>query len=253
MFLEASDDELLLREKGFWAKTPVIVICFILFWPFGLLLIYFYRKSWLSGSKLFLITVMCIALSLLGYYLTLSQKVVSNETKSIAIAFSTEKKQDKDLEKGKEVVVTKGVDGIKRVTYKVTKVDGEVVSEEKIKEKIVKKPVKQVIKVGTKEKKEEKEDTKEQNDSGANPNGQGSTPSNPSNPAPRQPRPQPAPQPQPQPAPQPAPQPQPSNNLPLKAICTDGSVSYQDNPSKPDYRGMCSGHGGIAQKLGRVP
>jgi hypothetical protein len=41
-------------------------------------------------------------------------------------------------------------------------------------------------------------------------------------------------------------------NLPLKAICNDGSVSYQDTPSKPDYRGMCSGHDGIKTKLGRV-
>ncbi len=43
-----------------------------------------------------------------------------------------------------------------------------------------------------------------------------------------------------------------SSNLPLKAICNDGSVSYQDTPSKPDYRGMCSGHDGIKTKLGRV-
>lgn len=43
-----------------------------------------------------------------------------------------------------------------------------------------------------------------------------------------------------------------NTNLPLKAICKDGAISYQDDPNKPDYRGMCSGHGGIAQKLGRV-
>ncbi len=42
-------------------------------------------------------------------------------------------------------------------------------------------------------------------------------------------------------------------NLPLKAICNDGSISYQDTPSKPDYRGMCSGHDGIKTKLGRTP
>ncbi|MFA5004340.1 MAG: hypothetical protein WC498_03645 [Candidatus Saccharimonadales bacterium] len=41
-------------------------------------------------------------------------------------------------------------------------------------------------------------------------------------------------------------------NLPLKAICNDGTVSYQDTPSKPDYRGMCSGHDGIRTKLGRT-
>jgi len=41
-------------------------------------------------------------------------------------------------------------------------------------------------------------------------------------------------------------------SLPLKAICGDNTTSYQDNASLPNYRGMCSGHGGIGQKLGRV-
>lgn len=45
---------------------------------------------------------------------------------------------------------------------------------------------------------------------------------------------------------------QASSNLPLKAICNDGTISYQDDPSKSDYRGMCSKHRGIRQKLGRV-
>lgn len=47
--------------------------------------------------------------------------------------------------------------------------------------------------------------------------------------------------------------PRPSNNLPFKAICKDGSIQYQDSPSVQNYRGMCSSHGGIAKKLGRVP
>lgn len=46
---------------------------------------------------------------------------------------------------------------------------------------------------------------------------------------------------------------EPSSNLPFKAICNDGSVSYQDSPAKSDYRGMCSGHDGIKTKLGRTP
>lgn len=40
--------------------------------------------------------------------------------------------------------------------------------------------------------------------------------------------------------------------LPLKAICEDGAVSYQDDPYGENYKGMCSGHGGIAERLGRV-
>lgn len=44
-----------------------------------------------------------------------------------------------------------------------------------------------------------------------------------------------------------------SANLPLKAICKDGTIQYQDSPDLLNYRGMCSGHGGIAKKLGRIP
>ena len=54
--------------------------------------------------------------------------------------------------------------------------------------------------------------------------------------------------------PQPAPAHQPqTNNLPLKAICRDDTVSYQDSPALNTYRGMCSGHKGIRQRLGRIP
>lgn len=43
-----------------------------------------------------------------------------------------------------------------------------------------------------------------------------------------------------------------NTRLPLKAICKDGTVSYQDNPALENYRGMCSSHGGISERLGRV-
>lgn len=46
---------------------------------------------------------------------------------------------------------------------------------------------------------------------------------------------------------------EPSSNLPFKAICNDGTISYQDSPSKPNYSGMCSGHDGIKTRLGREP
>lgn len=42
-----------------------------------------------------------------------------------------------------------------------------------------------------------------------------------------------------------------SERLPLKAICNDGTISYQDDITKDNYRGMCSHHGGIKEKLGR--
>ncbi len=47
--------------------------------------------------------------------------------------------------------------------------------------------------------------------------------------------------------------PKESSNLPLKATCKDGTIQYQDTPSLPNYRGMCSHHGGIKVKHGRVP
>ncbi len=43
-----------------------------------------------------------------------------------------------------------------------------------------------------------------------------------------------------------------NTDLPLKAICNDGTISYQDDSSKDNYRGMCSGHNGIKEKLGRT-
>lgn len=48
-------------------------------------------------------------------------------------------------------------------------------------------------------------------------------------------------------------QPTEDSRLPLKATCEDGTIQYQDDPSGPNYRGMCSHHGGIAKKHGRVP
>lgn len=86
---------------------------------------------------------------------------------------------------------------------------------------------------------------------------QQSAPKSTTNTKPSQPASKPAAQPS-QPAPKPATPSQPTTptenpNLPLKAICKDGSVSYQDDVSKPNYRGMCSNHGGIKTRLGRIP
>lgn len=67
------------------------------------------------------------------------------------IAFETEEKQDSSLEKGKEKVVQEGKDGLAKVTYEITKENGEEVDREVVKEKEVEKPVKKIVKVGTKE------------------------------------------------------------------------------------------------------
>lgn len=68
-----------------------------------------------------------------------------------------------------------------------------------------------------------------------------------------QPQPQPQTQTQAQPTVVQVGTPESTQQLPLKATCHDGTVQYQDHPSLPNYRGMCSGHGGVAIRHGRVP
>jgi hypothetical protein len=73
----------------------------------------------------------------------------------------------------------------------------------------------------------------------------------------QQAKPTPTPQPTPTPTPEtkptpppPAPQGDPGHEGEFKAKCKDGTFSYSQ-PGAPDYRGMCSHHGGIDVKLGR--
>ncbi|UGQ09336.1 ubiquitin-like domain-containing protein [Yinghuangia sp. ASG 101] len=77
------------------------------------------------------------------------------------IPFETKREDDPEEFEGKEVVETKGVPGLRRVTWTYDTVDGVAQEPRKVSEEIVRKPVTQVIKVGTKEKpepEEEKED-----------------------------------------------------------------------------------------------
>lgn len=45
----------------------------------------------------------------------------------------------------------------------------------------------------------------------------------------------------------------PNPSLPLKATCNDGTVMYQDDITRNDYKGMCSSHQGILTKHNRIP
>lgn len=40
--------------------------------------------------------------------------------------------------------------------------------------------------------------------------------------------------------------------LPNKALCMDGTYAYKKDRCADNYQGLCSGHGGVKQKLGRV-
>ena len=75
---------------------------------------------------------------------------VVTEKKREKIGFSTTKKQDKTLEKGKKKTVKKGQKGAKEVTYEVTYVNGEAESKETVSEVVVKEAVNEIVKVGTK-------------------------------------------------------------------------------------------------------
>jgi len=74
-----------------------------------------------------------------------------SKTENINIPFETIYKDDNTLDKGKEVVETEGVDGIKEITRTYTIMNGVRQGNPKIEEKITKEKVNKVIRRGTKE------------------------------------------------------------------------------------------------------
>ena len=75
---------------------------------------------------------------------------VKSSTKDVKVPFEKTKKKSDELLQGEEKVTVKGVDGLKRETYRDVYHDGKKVSSEKQSEKVLKKPVAQVTTVGTK-------------------------------------------------------------------------------------------------------
>lgn len=80
------------------------------------------------------------------------QPVVTTKkvTKRTAIAFTTRTVKDPDLEKGDTEVRTKGVAGVRTITYEVTMTDGKETSRKQISSVVTKKPVTKVVAVGSK-------------------------------------------------------------------------------------------------------
>lgn len=72
-------------------------------------------------------------------------------TKSLAIPFETRKVNDPGLSQGTTKVRTRGVVGVKTITYEVTFTNGVKTSENRIREVVTKEPVTQVIAIGTKQ------------------------------------------------------------------------------------------------------
>lgn len=85
-----------------------------------------------------------------GSTLTLKRVTYKKETRTESIPYSTTTRKDSSMKKGSTRVVQSGVNGEKKVTYKVTYVDGKEESRRIISSKTVKSPVNKIIKSGTK-------------------------------------------------------------------------------------------------------
>lgn len=67
------------------------------------------------------------------------------------VAFRKVTAEDPALESGKRVVSTRGVTGLRRLTYEVSLTDGKQTAKRLVKQVVVRQPVTQVTSVGTKE------------------------------------------------------------------------------------------------------
>jgi resuscitation-promoting factor RpfB len=75
---------------------------------------------------------------------------ITSKTKKLKVDFSTDRKKSSKLKKGVTKIDTPGVAGVRAVTYRLVRHNGEIVKRTKIKSKLIKKPVTKVILVGTK-------------------------------------------------------------------------------------------------------
>lgn len=70
-------------------------------------------------------------------------------TRKEKIAYRTEKKQDGELERGIRRIASRGKDGVKEETLKLTYKDGKIIRREIVSTKVLQEPVNQVIAFGT--------------------------------------------------------------------------------------------------------
>jgi uncharacterized protein YabE (DUF348 family) len=75
---------------------------------------------------------------------------ITSKTKKRKVDFSTDRKKTSTLKKGVTKIDKRGVSGVRAVTYRLVRHNGEIVKRTKIKSKLIKKPVTEVILVGTK-------------------------------------------------------------------------------------------------------
>ncbi|WP_433554572.1 G5 domain-containing protein [Micromonospora zamorensis] len=75
---------------------------------------------------------------------------VTTETERAAVRYTERTVKDATLAEGKRVVRTKGVNGVRTLTYEVTTTDGVRTARKLVKSTVTKQPVTQVVAVGTK-------------------------------------------------------------------------------------------------------
>lgn len=85
-----------------------------------------------------------------GAKFTFTRVDIKSKTKKVKVDYDTTRKKTSRLNKGVTKIDTRGVKGVRAVTYKLVRHNGELVRRTKIKSKLIKKPVTEVILVGTK-------------------------------------------------------------------------------------------------------
>ena len=84
-----------------------------------------------------------------GAKFTFTRVDVKSKTKKVKVDYDTTRKKTSTLNKGVTKIDREGVSGVRAVTYKLVRHNGELVRRTKIKSKLIKKPVTEVILVGT--------------------------------------------------------------------------------------------------------
>lgn len=77
-------------------------------------------------------------------------KIIAHISEETEIPYKTVTNEDPDLEKGKIITVTQGINGKEKVNYNVTYLDGKEIKKEEIKREIILNPVDQEETIGTK-------------------------------------------------------------------------------------------------------
>lgn len=77
-------------------------------------------------------------------------KSVTTETTTEVVAYTTITKSDSTLAKGTSKTTTAGANGVRTITYEVTKIRGKEVSRAQVKSEVTSQPVSEVVAVGTK-------------------------------------------------------------------------------------------------------